>query len=99
MVWKALTNLGYQPAIQQAFRGGTAFAGGMRVDFVVLPIMTVIRTMSYWHQDPGTQQRDEYQRLYLQSLGYQVLDCWRDRIGDVRALMRWLRQNLGRPTA
>lgn len=98
-VWQALVSLGYRPQLQQQFRGGTAFPGGMRVDFVVPEIVTVVRVMSWHHTGPGAEARDEYQKAYLGSQGYQVLDCWPGRLGSTSAVRRWLRRHLGRPVA
>jgi hypothetical protein len=95
--WLALTALGYQPRLQAAFRGGTDFSGGLQVDFLLLEIMTVVRVQSYWHLDPASQQRDEYQRTYLQALGYQVVDVPGDDLPTVDQTIAWLRGNLGRP--
>jgi len=98
-VWQALVSLGHTPLLQQTFRGGVGMAGGMAVDFVLLALMVVVRVMSYWHQDPGVQARDEYQKAYLQGQGYRVVDVNPQELGGMAAIRGWLQRELGTPTA
>ena len=96
--WKALRSLGYQPVLQESFRGGADLPGGMQVDFVLPELRTIIRVMSWWHEDPGARARDEYQKTYLQAQGYTVVDCWVEELPTVGAVRRWLQENIGVPT-
>ncbi len=95
IVYKELTKrlipFDFQPSVD----GGRLILGGMVADFILQDRPLIIRVQgSTWHTPFGAQARDESQKMYMEALGYIVVDIWDWQIEDDDLRRAWFDTNV-----
>lgn len=81
----------FQPSID----GGRLQLGGMVADFILLDRPLIIRVQgSTWHTPFGALAKDEAQKMYLEAMGYIVVDIWDWQIEDDDLRQTWFERNI-----
>lgn len=83
LVWQWLVKKGYQAGVdfqfQSSFFGGRRDLGGLVADFIIdaMTPPVVIRVQGeYWHVLPGRRERDFFEMIRLNEIGFTVVDAW-----------------------
>ena len=95
IIYKELLKRQIEFDFQPSIEGGRLQLGGMVADFILQDRPLIIRVQgSTWHTPYRAEQKDESQKMYMEAMGYIVVDIWDWEIANDDLREAWFERNI-----